>query len=54
MRELKSCPFCGDDWLTLLPDVADWYVYCPNCGACGGSREMKQEAIEAWNRRADT
>lgn len=58
MAELKPCPFCGGE--------AKWYFKKPigliGCGECGAipftysanhEEDVKQKAIEAWNRRAD-
>ena len=58
-EELKPCPFCGSK--TLFPREVylgkitgkRWYVWCKNCGAFGGSRNTKQESIDAWNRRVN-
>jgi Lar family restriction alleviation protein len=54
--KLKPCPFCGADaWLTHVEfnDGDMWYN--PNCSECnsmyGSNFEMKDEAIEAWNKR---
>lgn len=52
---LLSCPFCGrealyveDIWLTK---GLRWYVFCPTCGATGGQKKAKAEAVAAWNTR---
>lgn len=60
MAELKPCPFCGSN------DVGCWmssqkfpngknphWVYCDNCEAETGKYCSEEEAIEAWNRRAE-
>ena len=70
MREkLKPCPFCGKtDTLRITYDfsnhktykqvVCDWNL--DGCGASSGWRECHddndrtKEAVEAWNKRADT
>ncbi|MBO4284288.1 MAG: Lar family restriction alleviation protein [Clostridia bacterium] len=59
MDELKPCPFCGgketDDLLSLYMGFggSEWIVECDRCGANLGWRNYnREEAIEAWNRRA--
>lgn len=51
---LRNCPFCGSENI----DITDHYqtvvfVQCDDCGATFPHFDSKQEAIEAWNRRAD-
>ena len=51
MAELKPCPFCGceaDDYCGFAYSE----VYCINCNA-QIQRDSIEEAIEAWNRRAE-
>lgn len=56
---LKPCPFCGGNSGSLLAEAAYYkgsrfYVRC--IGGCGSMTEMKtseEEAIAAWNRRAN-
>ncbi len=61
MEKLKKCPFCGDDGHI---DVTDGIVkdhYYPRCGTynCVGNNngwvdfETEEEAVEAWNKRAE-
>ena len=61
MFELKPCPFCGGEARTpFYYDPFDGYkgnlgryrVRCSKCSAEIEERTM-QEAIEAWNRRAE-
>lgn len=65
MSELKPCPFCGakkddeDEPLGVWWSVdfyEDWIVLCDRCGANTGrfNRQAREEAIAAWNRRAET
>ena len=64
MEKLKPCPFCGEYGSVRLMTrhgKDGWrdrfYVLCEydsgGCGASGGWYHTKEEAIEAWNRRAD-
>lgn len=55
MAELKPCPFCGG-----IPEICGgggeegyFWVYCFSCGAEMKGDEIKEKAIEAWNRRAE-
>ena len=64
---LKPCPFCGGKagiWAPT-PRISRYreYIFCIVCQNCdlmfgydedyGGIFETDQEAIEAWNRRAN-
>lgn len=60
MTELKSCPFCGEQpEIRKYPDLegAQYSVDCLNdsCQVCACCVLMntKEEAIEAWNTRAE-
>ena len=69
MEQLKPCPFCGRTNKLIIHEVRhlidgtgikQYTVVCnasgdnTGCGAnCGYGHFTKQEAIEAWNRRAD-
>lgn len=51
---LKPCPFCGGE-ATLWQDLGadrQFHILC-GCGGRVGWFEAEEEAIEAWNRRAD-
>lgn len=55
MKELKSCPFCGN--VPQLRQIGEeWKVECisVDCEALPSTyfHDTKEEAIEAWNRRA--
>ena len=59
MNKLKPCPFCGGE-ATLIDDgFGRYFVECSmSDGICKviprtWSYDTKEEAIEAWNRRAD-
>ena len=55
MSKLKPCPFCGGE-----AEMSKWkcgyYVSCieSDCFVCPetGDFESREEAIEAWNKRA--
>ena len=59
--ELKPCPFCGSSNVTLEVEYGSdcgygfggHTVICNNCGVQTIYYETKEEAIEAWNKRAD-
>jgi Lar family restriction alleviation protein len=54
--ELKPCPFCGGRAETDYGYYDyNWHgVHCVDCGAYVCTAEDgSQEAIEAWNRRAE-
>lgn len=47
MKELKCCPFCGNDEIELV------MLYHPRCKRCGCTQEniRGRDAIAEWNRR---
>lgn len=54
-NELKPCPFCGERNINVSEagyrsDL--WFIQCEDCWATFPHLDTKQEAIEAWNRRA--
>lgn len=64
MSELKPCPFCGgeavihtccelenDNLAFVYKDK--FVIHCFECHITTLPFETKEEAIEAWNRRAD-
>lgn len=55
--KLKPCPFCGGTAGTIGDSVVEedpaFWVRCWECGAETSVYNTKEEAIEAWNRRAD-
>ena len=63
MIELKSCPFCGSEsaiayHINSRPPYREAYIpYCLNDECFMNMNEFcfatEEEAVEAWNRRAD-
>lgn len=56
MAELKKCPFCGGKAEIRRDSETETFfvVICTNCPTTVGRSwfDKKQEAINAWNRRA--
>ena len=50
-EELKPCPFCGGNNLSV-EGITFYWVECTDCNASIAGNETKEEAVEAWNRRA--
>ena len=61
---LLPCPFCGGEARVIVADeVTDagceeatvplYAASCPYCGARGPMALSEDEAVEAWNRRAE-
>lgn len=52
MKELKPCPFCGNERVELIynPLVNKFCICCPNCYASGPLLETEHLATESWNR----
>lgn len=61
MQDLKHCPFCGGDADKYIDDYGEGKFYvnvrCSKCGAKvsrkGAIGAVTEEAVNAWNRRAD-
>lgn len=58
MIELKTCPFCGSENVTVKGSEMtvtrpNPFVYCRNCHAHGPQRISYLGAENAWNSRAD-
>lgn len=55
MTELKPCPFCGGE-AYIVKGFSDLHmILCEDCGSTASfqHKEGRQEAIKAWNRRAE-
>lgn len=52
-REIKPCPFCGCENWAMWVNSSGWHLECNGCLASGPIKDSRQEAEEAWNRRAD-
>ena len=53
MEELKPCPFCGSNDVTVNDAYMHSYAQCRVCRAEGGFRYSHDEAAAAWNRRTN-
>lgn len=57
MVELKPCKCgCTDSWVVwkvISQTAVSYYVDCEACGETTEVYRTEQEAIEAWNRKAD-
>lgn len=51
-EKLKPCPFCGGNNLSI-DGITVYWVECKDCNASISGHETEEEAIEAWNMRAD-
>lgn len=62
--KLKPCPFCGSgpaitvqnalfSGVELLDYRGMWFANCGTCGTEGAKTALKDDAVKAWNTRAD-
>ena len=49
MKQIKPCPFCGSDDLSVPEWSNKSYVQCGKCHAHGPDGKDREEAIERWN-----
>ena len=49
------CPFCGRVWASVsqIKETKAWFVFCNSCLANGPILGDIDEAIYAWNKRAN-
>ena len=59
MTELKPCPFCGSDSVGVAETAYGNYLniwffaICDKCGARSKPFRDGDDAVKAWNRRAE-
>ena len=51
--EMKRCPFCGGEPYYYAPGPAEHHIQCVQCHAETDGWIEKEQAIEAWNTRAE-
>ena len=53
-EQLKPCPFCGSKFLAIVNLISPsrYYIKCLECDTRAAEVSKKQQAVEAWNRRA--
>lgn len=52
--ELKACPFCRAQHVTVLQAATSFFSMCQECEARGDYYDTRADAIAAWNRRVVT
>ncbi len=51
---LKHCPFCGSDNVSLGPAmITGFEVWCDECGARGSKDRTEELAARYWNQRVN-
>ena len=54
MAELKPCPFCGGKAnIMRFSIISGAYCFCMGCHVKMPNSLTREDAIEAWNRRAE-
>ena len=52
---LKPCPFCGSKAVGAVDDnYSNYWVQCTDCFAQSDAFFTKEDAVKAWNARAET
>ena len=51
--KLKPCPFCGSKFIQTIK-IIGYSVKCFDCGAITGPYNKRENAVKAWNTRANT
>lgn len=60
-EKLKLCPFCGSENCETFTRIAKTeyglvsgplYVMCKDCSCKGPKKDSEEEAVKAWNSRA--
>lgn len=54
LSEVKPCPFCGGDDITLATSYNNKFynAECNACGACTAVHSSEIEVVQAWNTRS--
>ena len=52
-KKIKRCPICGAKGLIHEAYDGTWLVQCSKCYLTGPHKPTQEEAIKAWNRRAN-
>ena len=52
-QKLKPCPFCGGEAVILAGFEEHIWIFCEECKAEISAHTTEEEAIEAWNKRAE-
>jgi Lar family restriction alleviation protein len=56
LANLKNCPFCGDNSVSVVFDNMSARILCSSCKAMGPEftqRQKLEEAVVAWNKREE-
>lgn len=51
-EELKTCPFCGGEGMSVCGADEWYYVVCEDCWCASPSYPEMDQAFVEWNRRA--
>lgn len=50
--EPEPCPFCGSTDVDIRQIFGKWFAHCVICCTESGAFRSREEAFDAWNRRA--